>query len=153
MLARFTRVGTPGSNDQAYLYCSRQTGTDGRFGEVETLSDCGLRGDRYADPVNRKTPDYQLTLIELEKIEAFVRESGLPLAPHEPRRNLVTVGTDLNELCGKRFLVGQVELEGLVFCEPCSAFANNTHGSSAALLRAQGRIKGQNRQRWLHSSR
>ncbi len=97
------------------------------LGEVETLSDCGLRGDRYADPVNRKTPDYQLTLIELEKIEAFVRESGLPLAPHEPRRNLVTVGTDLNELCGKRFLVGQVELEGLVFCEPCSAFANRTH--------------------------
>lgn len=95
--------------------------------EVEALQDCGLRGDRYSDGENRKSPDYQLTLIELENIEAFAHASGLALAPHEPRRNLVTVGIDLNQLCGKHFVVGAVELEGLELCEPCGIFAKRTH--------------------------
>ena len=95
--------------------------------EVEAVTDIGLRGDRYAQAQNRKSADYQLTLIELENIEAFVQASGLPLAPHEPRRNLVTVGVRLNELCGEHFLVGSVELEGLELCEPCGTFAKRTH--------------------------
>jgi MOSC domain-containing protein YiiM len=94
---------------------------------VEALADIGLRGDRYAEEANRKSPDYQLTLIELENIEAFARASGLPLAPHEPRRNLVTIGVRLNELCGKRFRIGEAELEGLELCEPCGTFAKRTH--------------------------
>lgn len=28
---------------------------------AEALADCGLHGDRYAEPGNRKTADYQLT--------------------------------------------------------------------------------------------
>ena len=95
--------------------------------KVEALADCGLRGDRYAEPANRKSADYQLTLIELENIEAFARASGLPLAPQEPRRNLVTVGVRLNELCAKRFIIGESELEGLELCEPCATFAKRTH--------------------------
>jgi MOSC domain-containing protein YiiM len=35
------------------------------------------------------------------------------VAPPEPPRNLVTVGVRLNEFCGKRFKVGEVELECL----------------------------------------
>ena len=95
--------------------------------EVEAVGDSGLKGDRYAQSRNRKSPDYQLTLIELENIDAFASASGLPLAPHEPRRNLVTLGVRLNELCGKRFSVGGVELEGLELCEPCALFAKRTH--------------------------
>jgi MOSC domain-containing protein YiiM len=97
------------------------------LGEVEALADCGLRGDRYAHQANRKSSGYQLTLIERENIEAFALASGLPLAPHEPRRNLVTVGVRLNELCGVRFSVGEAELEGIELCEPCSLFAKRTH--------------------------
>lgn len=95
--------------------------------QAEALADSGLRGDRYSQARNRKSPDYQLTLIELENIEAFAQASKLPLAPHEPRRNLVTVGVRLNDLCGKRFMVGEVELEGLDLCEPCGTFARRTH--------------------------
>ncbi|MEZ5564019.1 MAG: MOSC domain-containing protein [Gammaproteobacteria bacterium] len=95
--------------------------------EVEAVADCGLRGDRYMEAALRKSPDYQVTLIELEHIEAFVTASGLSLAPHEPRRNIVTIGVDLNSLCGKRFLVGNVELEGLELCEPCGDFARRTY--------------------------
>ncbi|TJY63292.1 MOSC domain-containing protein [Sinimarinibacterium sp. CAU 1509] len=95
--------------------------------EVEAIADCGLRGDSYADPSHRQTPENQLTLIELENIQAFSSASGLPLTPDEPRRNLVTVGVDLNALCGTRFRIGEVELEGLELCEPCATFARRTH--------------------------
>lgn len=94
--------------------------------EVEAMPDCGLRGDRYSDPAHRKSPDYQLTLIELEQIEAYTEATGLPMALHEPRRNLVTSGVDLNALNGRRFRVGEVELEGLDLCEPCGLLARRT---------------------------
>ncbi len=97
------------------------------LGAVEALADRGLRGDRYVDAGNRKSPGHQLTLIELENIEAFAKASGLPLAPHDPRRNLVTSGVELNALCGRHFLVGEAELEGLELCEPCATFARRTH--------------------------
>ncbi|MDP9139524.1 MAG: MOSC domain-containing protein [Pseudomonadota bacterium] len=95
--------------------------------EVEAIAGCGLAGDRYADAANRKSPDYQLTLIEIENIEAFAQASGLALNPDDPRRNLVTLGIQLNALCGKRFKIGTVELEGLELCEPCATFAQRTH--------------------------
>jgi MOSC domain-containing protein YiiM len=108
---------------------------------VEALADCGLRGDRYADPLNRKSPDYQITLIELEFIEAFVMASGLPLAADEPRRNIVTVGVDLNRLCGRRFYVGEVELEGLELCEPCGTFAKRTHPEALRFFVHKGGLR------------
>jgi MOSC domain-containing protein YiiM len=95
--------------------------------EVEALADAGLRGDRYARAENRRSPDYQVTLIELEHVEAFVRETGLPLAADAPRRNLVTRGTRLNDLLGRRFRVGGALLEGLDLCEPCRLFQARTH--------------------------
>lgn len=69
----------------------------------------------------------QVTLIEAEHIERFVAETGLAMEPHEPRRNLVTRGIDLNALVGRRFLVGECELEGIELCEPCGKWARNTH--------------------------
>ena len=95
--------------------------------QVELLADCGVKGDRHCEPVNRKSPDREVTLIELEHIEAFGKVIGISLAPDEPRRNLVTSGVDLNALCGSRFFVGEAELEGLELCEPCGTFAKRTH--------------------------
>ena len=109
--------------------------------EVEAVVDTGLRGDRYAQAQNRKSADYQLTLIELENIEAFARASALPLAPYESRRNLVTVGVRLNELCGKRFSVGGVELEGLELCEPCGTFARRTHAQVVRFFVRKGGLR------------
>src|SRR5438270_500862 len=72
---------------------------------VQAVADGGLAGDRYAETKNRPSPDYQVTLIELENIEAFVVRTGLTLTPEQPRRNIVTRGISLNSLCGKRFKV------------------------------------------------
>jgi len=94
---------------------------------VEALTDAGLTGDRYTEAKNRRSPDYQVTLIELENIEAFTQATGLPLTPEMPRRNIITRGVHLNDLCGKRFRVGRALFEGLALCEPCNLFAKRTH--------------------------
>jgi MOSC domain-containing protein YiiM len=94
---------------------------------VVALTDGGLDGDRYADPVNRRGPDYQITLIESENIAAFSEMVDVPFTPDMPRRNIVTQGVRLNELCGMRFKVGSAVLEGLELCEPYSLFAKRTH--------------------------
>jgi hypothetical protein len=43
--------------------------------EVEAIANCGLRGDRYADIGLRKSPDYQITLIEIEN-RVFTESCG-----------------------------------------------------------------------------
>ena len=94
---------------------------------VEAIAECGLKGDRYSNDLNRKNAGQQVTLIEAEAIEKFVADTGLAMAPHEPRRNLVTRGIDLNALLGQRFTVGECELEGIELCEPCATWGRNTH--------------------------
>jgi len=90
---------------------------------VAAIANIGLVGDRYAISAHRRGPDYQLTLIELEHIEAFADVVSRPFTPDTPRRNVVTRGVALNDLCGKQFRVGNAVLEGLELCEPCSLFA------------------------------
>lgn len=94
---------------------------------VEALADDGLRGDRYAGLNKRATSNHQVTLIELEHIEAFTRATGLALTPEMPRRNIVTRGIRLNDLVGKRFRIGAALFEGRELCEPCGLFAKRTH--------------------------
>lgn len=94
--------------------------------EAVAMANRGLRGDRYANAKNRRSMDYQLTFIESEYIDAFSHSSGLALTLDMPRRNLVTQGVRLNELCGERFRVGDAVVEGIRLCEPCGLFAKRT---------------------------
>jgi MOSC domain-containing protein YiiM len=93
---------------------------------VAALTDGGLDGDRYVDSANRRGPEYQVTLIEFENIAAFSKLVDMRFTPDMPRRNIVTQGIRLNDLCGKRFKVGGAMLEGLELCEPCALFAQRT---------------------------
>ncbi len=108
---------------------------------VEAFADGGLGGDRYAESKNRASPDYQVTLIELENIEAFVVSTGLALTPGQPRRNIVTRGINLNSLCGKRFKVGAAIFEGLELCEPCGLFAKRTHRQALQFFVGKGGLR------------
>ena len=108
---------------------------------VEAVADCGLVGDRYARAKYRKSADYQLTLIEIENIEQFTCDSGIPLSTDAPRRNLVTRGVRLNELVGKRFSAGPAVLEGLELCEPCSLFAKRTDPSVVKYFLRKGGLR------------
>src|SRR5947199_8676592 len=79
---------------------------------VETLIDGGLTGDRYCEAKNRRSPDYQVTFIQMENIEAFTQAPGLPLAPEIPRRNIVPRPIRPTGLRGKRFTVRRARSEG-----------------------------------------
>jgi MOSC domain-containing protein YiiM len=92
--------------------------------QVRVVAGRGLEGDRYFDgrgyysqvpPLTGR----RLTLIEAESLEALARETGIVLAPHECRRNLVTRGIRLDALIGKRFRVGTIECYGERLCPPC----------------------------------
>ncbi len=91
--------------------------------EVKTVPEMGLEGDRYAQKQGtffKPEPDFELTLIEAEAVEAAQREFGLELTPAESRRNVVTRGVPLNDLVGKDFQIGAVKAHGIRLCEPCS---------------------------------
>ncbi len=90
----------------------------------------GVLGDRYAKAKGtfskKNGPDREVTLIEDEALVAARRDYGVRVARGAARRNIVTVGVALNHLVGKRFFIGDVELEGLRLCEPCGHLAKLT---------------------------
>ena len=51
-----------------------------------------------------------MTLVEMEAIEAVMRESGVDITPGDARRNLITRGIALNDLVGREFRVGEATL-------------------------------------------
>ena len=84
---------------------------------VEVVADKGIVGDRHFKDYN--DPYSQLSLIESENIDYYNIKYSLNIPYVEFRRNIVTEGIQLNNLIGKRFLVGSVELEGIDLCRPC----------------------------------
>ena len=92
--------------------------------EARAVPGKGLEGDRYFHQVgtysNKPGPDRELTLIEIEALEALKSDYGIDLEPRDSRRNIVTRGVPLNHLVGREFKVGGVTLSGIRLCEPCS---------------------------------
>jgi MOSC domain-containing protein YiiM len=91
--------------------------------EVLAVPGVGLEGDRYAlkqGTFFKPEPDFELTLIEAEAVEAAQLEHGLKLVPGDARRNLVIRGVSLNPLVGHEFQIGNVRVRGIRLCEPCS---------------------------------
>jgi len=116
--------------------------------EVRAVPGKGLEGDRYFGGVgtfspNPQKPDYEITFIEKEKVEAFARESGLPFTVFHARRNIVTEGVDLNALVGKEFSVGQVRIRGVRLCEPCTYLARTSFPETLKGLVHKGGLRAQ----------
>tara|TARA_B100000900_G_C20210608_1_gene565661 strand:- start:181 stop:627 length:447 start_codon:yes stop_codon:yes gene_type:complete len=84
---------------------------------VEVVANKGILGDRHFKEYN--DPYSQLSLIESENIDFYNIKYSLNIPYVEFRRNIVTEGIQLNNLIGKRFSVGSVELEGIDLCRPC----------------------------------
>lgn len=85
---------------------------------IEAITGRGLQGDRYLQ-ADTNAPDREVTLIEMEALDALERECQIRLEPVQARRNLVTKGVPLNHLIGREFRVGEVVLRGMRLCEPC----------------------------------
>ena len=84
---------------------------------IEVIANKGIVGDRHFREFN--DPFSQFTLIESENIDYFNLKYGLNIPYVNFRRNVITKGTRLNELVGKKFFVGDIELEGIDLCRPC----------------------------------
>ena len=105
--------------------------------EVRAVEGKGLEGDRYAATLGTYSKDpgsgRDVTLIEVEAIEALQRDYQVELGAGESRRNIVTQGVSLNHLVDKEFRVGEVVLRGTRLCEPCAHMEN---------LTAKGALRG-----------
>jgi MOSC domain-containing protein YiiM len=99
--------------------------------QVEAVPGRGLVGDRYylqqGSYSNKPGPDREVTLIEIEALDALFRECDIQLSPAQARRNLVTRGVPLNHLVGQDFAVGSVRFRGIRLCEPCGLLEKLTH--------------------------
>ena len=84
---------------------------------IKVLSNQGIVGDRHFNEFN--DPYNQITLIESENIDNYNVKYGLNIPYKDFRRNIITKGIKLNDLVGKRFQIGKVELEGIDLCRPC----------------------------------
>ena len=84
---------------------------------INVLANQGIVGDRHFNEFN--DPYNQLSLIESENIDYYNIKYGLNISYIDFRRNIITKGIQLNDLVGKKILVGDVELEGIDLCRPC----------------------------------
>jgi MOSC domain-containing protein YiiM len=113
---------------------------------VEAIAGVGLEGDRYANRQGtffKPEPDFELTLIEAEALEALARDYRLQLEPGNARRNLVTRGVALNHLVGREFKVGDAIIRGIRLCEPCSHLQSLTGLDVMKGLRHRGGLRAQ----------
>lgn len=97
--------------------------------QLELVAGKGVVGDRYFLELGTFSkqlaglPDKELTLIESEFVEAFNREHGFDFDYGDFRRNIVTVGVDLNALVDQDFMLGDIRVKGIRLCEPCAHLA------------------------------
>lgn len=99
--------------------------------EVHALPGRGIEGDRYSMGRGSwvkeiKPGDHELTLIESEQLAWLQQETGQTLTHAMSRRNLLTEGIDLDTLVGEKFMIGDVEVEGMRRCEPCKTLQERT---------------------------
>jgi MOSC domain-containing protein YiiM len=84
---------------------------------IRVIAGSGIEGDRYFG--RQDEPGQNLTLIEIEEVEAFLREQQRGSDVSITHRNLLTRGVKLNDLVGVEFSIGDVRLRGVELCEPC----------------------------------
>ena len=84
---------------------------------IEVIADKGIVGDSHFKDFN--DPYCQLSLIESENIDHYNTKYGLNISYIDFRRNIITKELKLNDLVGKKFFIGKVEVEGIDLCRPC----------------------------------
>ncbi len=92
---------------------------------IEVLANKGVVGDRHF--IDYNDPYCQLSLIESENIDYYNTKFGLNIPYIDFRRNIITKGIKLNNLVGKKLLIGKVKVEGIDLCRPCRHLTEMLH--------------------------
>lgn len=128
-----SHLGTEDHPRVLALYTAAKAGgTPQAMNQVRALAGRGLQGDRYADgggTFSGHPGRRDVTLVEIEAIDAFEQAYHLQIDPAELRRNIVTRGVRLNELIGVEFRIGGISVRGLRLCEPCYHLARLTRAA------------------------
>ena len=110
--------------------------------EIKCVAGQGIHGDRFFG----HQPGYkgQITFFAWETFESICHELDIQEKQASAfRRNVVTIGIDLNELIGKEFLMQGLRFRGTEECRPChwmdEAFANGAH----ELLKGRGGLRAE----------
>ena len=115
--------------------------------EVKAVSGKGLEGDRFYQRAELAPQQHDnsrdVTLIEIEAINAIKREHNIDFGLGDSRRNIVTSGVPLNHLVDQEFRVGEVLLLGIRLCEPCSHLADLTYKEILPALIHRGGLRAQ----------
>ena len=91
--------------------------------EINVSAGKGIIGDRY---FQKYTEDRnQLTLIESENIDYYNEKFNLKIPYLNFRRNIVTKDIKLNDLVGKKLIIGKTEIRGIDLCRPCKTLQKN----------------------------
>jgi len=105
----------------------------------------GLEGDRYFQKQGtfsvKPGAGRDVTLIEVEALEALTRDYEVTIEPGQSRRNIVTRGIALNHLVGREFMVGEVRLRGCRLCDPCGYLAKMTSDTVSKGLIHRGGLR------------
>jgi len=93
------------------------------FDELKLIAGKGIEGDRYCNETgyysNKPEEGRQVTLFEVETLQALKREFDIDLSPLDHRRNITVRGVPLNHLVHRRFWVGNTLLEATRLSTPC----------------------------------
>ena len=106
-MSRVLKLGLTNNNNQKIKEVS----------SFDVIANKGVIGDRHFKDYN--DPYCQLSLIESENIDFYNTKYGLNISYIDFRRNIITKGIELNNLVGKKFYIGNVEVEGIDLCRPC----------------------------------
>ena len=94
--------------------------------KIELLSGKGIVGNRHFHENNDAR--CQITLIESENIDYYNNKFKTDYSYIDFRRNVVTKGIQLNDLVGKKLLIGNVEVQGHDLCRPCKYLEETLKG-------------------------
>ena len=82
----------------------------------------GIINDRYYENFKKKYE--QVTLIESEKIINFNNNIKSKFNYKDFRRNIITIGIDLNKMINKKIQINNVVLKIHQLCQPCGYLQN-----------------------------
>jgi MOSC domain-containing protein YiiM len=108
--------------------------------EVDCVAGHGIKGDRFFD----YKPGYsgQVSFFAQEVHDELCRNFRLQDVPTSAyRRNVVTLGCDLNELIGKEFDLQGVKFFGYSECKPCYWMDRAVVSGAEKWLRGHGGLR------------
>ena len=84
---------------------------------IEILEGKGIVGESHFRENNDARK--QITLIESENIDDYNKKFNLNIPYLDFLRNIITKNIELNNLIGKKLIIGKTEVEGIDLCRPC----------------------------------